>query len=66
MLLKAELQERAVTFWQNVDIKTRDHELTVLTSKDDLGIRALLNKLSLWEDMFFYLLNSSWSYFQPK
>ena len=38
MLLEAELQERAVTFWQNVDMKTRDPELTVLTSKDDLGI----------------------------
>ena len=65
MLLEAELQERAVTFWQNVNMKTRDLRI-VLTSKDDLGIRTLLNKLSLWEDMFFYLLNSSWSYSQLK
>ena len=65
MLLGAELQERAVTFWQNVNMKTRDLRI-VLTSKDDLGIRTLLNKLSLWEDMFFYLLNSSWSYSRLK
>ena len=65
MLLEAELQERAVTFWQNVNMKTRDLRI-VLTSKDDLGIRTLLNKLSLWEDMFFYLLNSSWSYSRLK
>ena len=65
MLLEAELQERAVTFWQNVNMKTRGLRI-VLTSKDDLGIRTLLNKLSLWEDMFFYLLNSSWSYSRLK
>jgi len=65
VLLGAELQERAVTFWQNVNMKTRDLRI-VLTSKDDLGIRTLLNKLSLWEDMFFYLLNSSWSYSRLK
>ena len=65
MLLGAELQERAVTFWQNVNMKTRDLRI-VLTSKDDLGIRTLLNILSLWEDMFFYLLNSSWSYSRLK
>ena len=38
--------------WQKLKMTTRDVEVIVLISEDDLGIRTLLNKLSWWGDVF--------------